>query len=272
MAEDEKSPAQQVVPLLAEDVFGVGSSCPGCGEQLGLKLALQVLGRCVLVNSDGSMSLLAKYPKTSFNVPYVNCGLNAAAAASALARSMQGSKTVERIVAYAGDTATFMHLADVIAAAGRNDNVIYICYNNRGSASLGHSHKNERSLAKSVALNCAYAATASIAHPDDYAAKLGKAAALSGFRFIEVLTPCPASWSFDPSMTVEVARLAVETGVWPLYEVENKKLTLTRRPRLEPVERYLSLQKKLSFSAEEIAALQESVRRNYRMLSEGRLS
>ncbi|MBI2578390.1 MAG: hypothetical protein HYW26_01635 [Candidatus Aenigmarchaeota archaeon] len=271
----EKSAAQKVAPQLIRDVFGVGTSCPGCGEQLGLKIALQALGRCILVNSNGSVSLLAKYPRTSFNVPFVNCGMNAAAAASAIARAQNRPevKNPEKVVVYAGDAATSMHLGDVIAAADRGDNVIYICYNNKGSGSVNHASRVEKSITKSVALSCAYAATASMAFPDDYAAKLAKSAAMSGFKFIEVLTPCPVSWSFDPSITVEVARLAVETGVWPVFEVENKKVSLTRRPlRLEPVEKYISLQKRFSFSEEEMTAVQEAVKKNYRMLSEGKLA
>lgn len=264
---DERSPAQQVAPQLIREMFGTGTGCPGCGEQLGLKIALQVLGRCILVNSNGSMSLLAKYPKSSFNVPFLNCGLNAASAASALSRN-----TKEKIVVYAGEGATAMHLGDLFEAAGRGDKIIYICYNNRGFSSAGHSSRNEKSLARSVAMACPYAATASVAFPDDFMAKLRKAET-AGFSFIELLAPCPASWSFDPSMTVEVARLAVESGVWPLYEVENKKVSLTRRPlRLEPVERYISMQKRFLFSAEETAAVQEFVKRNYRLLSEGRLA
>lgn len=258
---------QNIGPQLMRDVFGTGNSCPGCGEQLGLKMTLQILGRCILVNSDGTMSLLAKYPKTSFNVPYVNCGTNAAAAAAALSRNVK-----DVVLAYAGDGATLMHFDSLVQAAQRGDNFIYVCYNNKGFGSSDYVQKTEKSIAGSVALHAAYAATASIAFPEDFAAKLRKAAAMSGVKFIELLTPCPASWKFDSSITVEVARLAVETGLWPLYEVENKRVNLTKRPsRLEPIERYFSLQKRFTLTDEEKSAIQETAKRNYKLLSEGKL-
>jgi len=265
---EEESKGLTFAPQLLRDVFGVGTSCPGCGEQIGLKISLQVLGKCVLVNSDGSMALLAKYPKTSFNVPYVNCGLNAAATASALSRY---SSNV--ILVYAGDAATLMHLDSLIAAAYHGDNFIYVCYNNKGFGSVDHSYRQEKSIASSIALHAVYTATASIAYPEDFVTKLRKAAALQGVKFIEILTPCPATWKFDPSITIEVARLAVESGVWPLYEVENKKVVLTKRPsRLEPIDRYLSLQKRFSFTDEEKNVIQETAKRNYKLLSEGKLA
>ena len=84
-----------------------------------------------------------------------------------------------------------------------------------------------------------YAATAAVSHVDDLIVKVKKASALRGFRFLHVLTPCVAGWGYRSELTVEMSRLAVETGVFPLVEIEGgTKLTITMRPRPQPLEKY----------------------------------
>jgi pyruvate/2-oxoacid:ferredoxin oxidoreductase beta subunit len=111
-----------------------------------------------------------------------------------------------------------------------------------------------------------YSASASVSHLDDYIGKLKKALSLQGLRFIELFSPCPES-GFDPSNTIEVARLAVETGTWPLYEFDRGRFSLTYKPtRLEPVVSYLEAIG-VSKTQEEITAIQERVRKKWKRLS-----
>ncbi len=229
-------------------------ACPGCGSLLALKIALQILDNHNLVLSPGELSPLIKYPVSYFNLPVMHAS-NPAAAATALAR-------MNPVVVYAGDGSTAANLASVMQAAGRNENIIYICYNNSGYASLGFSA--EKRFARSIP--AAYAATAAVSHVEDYVKKLEKAAQLSGFRFIEVLTPCPRLWKFDVSNTIEISRTAVETAYWLLYEIVDDKLEVTSRPqKIEPLERFLQMQKRfLPQRTTEI--IKETINKNIKLL------
>ena len=229
-------------------------NCPGCGPQLGLKIALQEIENPILVNSSGCMSELG-LPNS------IHCGLNGAACASAVSKSYEGN-----VICYSGDGATHMNLQAVIAAAERRDNVIYICYNNQGYCYMGRPFKDLLSFAQVVP--AMYSATASIAYPEDYAKKIRKALTIEGFKFIEILSPCPVILKSDPSNTVAIARMAVETGLWPLYEIRKKKMTLTHKiDKLEPIERYFELQERFKPSPEEMQALQESINKKWKYYS-----
>ena len=239
MDEDAEEQPFVVDPLIAElaaknkVVLSGNPCCPGCGCLLGLKLALQALDIRVLVLSRGCMGLLTDYPPS---VTTVRLSANAVAVAGAIARSHAP------VLVYAGDGATRLYLASVAAAAARNDNVLYICYNNLGSCATGMPGVG--TAAPSV--NAAYAATAAVSHPEDYLRKLRKAAQTPGFRFIEVLTPCPRA-GFNAANTIEVSRAGVESGFWPLYEVQSKRIEVTYKPpRRETVERFIEMQERLA--------------------------
>lgn len=257
--QEEKITVEPEILALAEKnkiVMRSNPLCPGCGSILGLKLALQIIDNPVLVVSSGDISLFGRYK--SLSVPFVHVGLNAAAAASGIARA--GGK----VVVYAGDGATNIHLSSVLAAARRKDNVLYICYNNRGYGNI-QSTGNVFSTARNI--EASYVATASVSHIEDYIKKLKKAAAMSGFRFIEVLCPCPAAWGYDVSNTIEVARLAVETASWVLYEIVDDKTEITSRPpKIEPLERYIESHSMFDKNENEIKKLKETVNKNLKLL------
>lgn len=233
-------------------VFYSNSLCKGCGSLLGLKIALQATD-CMLVVTPGCMSDIRKYlPTMSMEVK------NASAFASGISK---------KILIFAGDGMTDAYLQSILSAAERNENVLYICNNNQGYCYLGVN--KEKSFARLIPAN--YVATASISHPEDYIRKLNKANAINGFRFIDLFCPCPKFWGFDPSNTIQIARIAVETGFWPLYEIMDKKVEITvKTPRLEPLERYFSMQKRYK-DFKEIGNIKEKINKNYRLLSEGKL-
>lgn len=246
-----------------KQLHNFGDGCPGCGVVLAAKLLLQTVDNIILINSTGSMT-----PFMKVNVPFMHAGLNAVSVAKGVCHGLEKTEkkpkakqeTGTKVVVFAGDGATAMHFASILDA---KEDILYICANDYGYSSIGHY------LGKSFApllAKTAYTATASVAHPEDYVAKLKKAAGKSGFRFIEVLCPCPVAWGYEPSNTMEVGRVAVETGVWPLYEIEKGAVNLTKRPnRLEPVEHFGQVQKKLPSPS------QDEVNARWKLLTEGRL-
>lgn len=239
---------QQLKPL-----SNFGDGCPGCGSVLGLKLLLQTLDNIILVNSTGAMTPFIK------SGTFVHAGLNAAAVARGIARSLD-EKNKATVVVYGGDGAASINLSSLMNA---KENIIYVCANDFGYNSINYQM---RKSFVPLMRNASYSATACIAYPQDYILKLKKAASVRGFKFIDLLAPCPVAWGYEPSNTMEVGRVAVETGVWPLYEAEKGNTNLTKRPnRLDTVEHFAQVQKKLQKFD------QEAVNRDWKLLTEGRL-
>lgn len=234
-----------------------GDGCTGCGSLLALKLLLQSLENIILVNSTGSVTPFIK------SVPFIHAGLNAISVARGIAHGTEKGtekKPGAKVVVFAGDGATALHIASLLEA---REDILYVCANDYGYTSI--DYYLGRSFVPLLS-NASYAATACVAHPEDYVAKLRKAAGMVGLRFIEVLCPCPVAWQYEASNTMEVGRVAVETGIWPLYEVKNGSVNLTKRPnRLEPVEHFAQVQKKLP------PANQEQINAWWKLLTEGRL-
>jgi len=229
-------------------------ACPGCGSLLALKIALQVIDNHALVLSEGEISPMIKYPVSYINGVTLHAA-DPAAAASALSTNYP-------VIVYAGEGVTARTLDSVMLAARRNDNILYICYNNAGSSLAGIS--SEKRLARSIPAG--YAATAALSNMEDYIRKLRKASKMAGFRFIEVLAPCPRMWKYDASNTIEISRIAVETAYWLVYEIVDEKLEITSRPqKIEPLERFTQLQKRI-FSSDVIENLKETVNKNIKLL------
>jgi len=233
-----------IAQMLAASRLNV-PGCVGCGSLLGMKIALAAMEsrKPVFVVSESVYET-----PVPFHVSH-----DPAAAASAIACAMPENI----VIAYANDTITSASLASLNIAMRKNAGFIYICCNE--SVSYGR-------VADALG-GASYLATASVAFPEDFIAKLGKAANVNGFRFIELHSPCPEKWAFDTSNTIEVARLAFETGFWQIFEIENRRLLLTKRPmRLEPVARYLE-----SFKSEPADGLDEKIQQDWKMLNQGRL-
>jgi len=170
------------------------------------------------------------------------------------------------VLVYAGDGATYdSGIQSLLGAFYRRENIIYVCYNNQMSASevrktsstpIGADIREKtfgnllqsKNLEK-VMLSCgaSYVATACVALPDDYMEKLSNASNIVGPKFINLLCPCPIYWGFETNKGLEIGKLAVQTGVWPLYEVFNGVVRITYRPKkLRPVDDYLNKQKRFS--------------------------
>ncbi len=241
--EEVKVEVNPLIKEIAEKPSPIGSNslAPGCGALLGLKLALQSIGECVVVTSPGYMTLVYK----SINVPFL-CVDNPVAAAAAVSEKYP-------VMVYADECSTRRCLQSFLTLKRRN--VIYICYKDQGRSGKSIMLND---IAKNVPSS--YSCTASISEIEDYIKKLRKAVEKKGLKFVELFAPSPELMRFDPSNTIEVARMAVETGIWPLYEKDGKLSFTKKLTKLEPVERYTEMLD-IKLSEDEIKKLQERAKK-----------
>jgi pyruvate ferredoxin oxidoreductase beta subunit/2-oxoisovalerate ferredoxin oxidoreductase beta subunit len=222
--------------------------CPGCGATIAMKLALQALGEKTMVVIPACCwgVIAGPYPQSALKVPILHTAFaTACAAASGLraALDMRGD-TETNILSWAGDGGTFdIGFQSLSGAVERNEDCIFVCYDNEAYMNTGvqrssatpygtrttttPSDKWKKTGKKNImealaAHRIPYAATASIGYPDDLMRKFKKAGEMKGgSRFIHVLATCPTGWRIGSELSVKVARLAVQTNVFPLYEVED---------------------------------------------------
>jgi pyruvate ferredoxin oxidoreductase beta subunit/2-oxoisovalerate ferredoxin oxidoreductase beta subunit len=219
------------------------TNCGGCG----MSTALTMLGRA-LENEQCSLVIPAccgivtagAFPTTSYGVPVLASTFGSAPAfASGVAAVVELNREQIHVICWAGDGGTYdIGLASLSAAAERDENLIYICYDNeiygntggqRSSATPvfartattpgGKTQQKKDILEIVTAHRVPYAATLSIAHPDDFRSKVRTALDKKGFRFLLIHSPCPTGWKSEPADSIELVSLAVRSGVFPLYEV-----------------------------------------------------
>ena len=259
---------------LEEYILPGNAACPGCPSTLGLRITLKALGKktILIIPACCTAVIESLYPHTSFNVPVLNIAFEAAAAtASGVVSALrkQGKNDVN-VVVWAGDGGTYdIGLQAMSGAFERNTDFIYICYNNQiysntgiqrsgatpygawTTTTVGGKEEFSKDLGAIVrAHHIPYVATASVSHPEDLYRKVKKAMGIRGPKYIEILAPCPPGWRFSMDKTIEMGKLAVETGIWPLYEYENEKMIFNSTSRLifegkfkrKPIEEWLKPQ------------------------------
>ena len=254
-------------------------ACQGCGEALGARYALDAAmrvtnGQLIAVNATGCLEVFTTpYPETSWQLPWMHSLFgNAAAVATGVAAAMRvkGKRDV-RVIAQGGDGGTtdigFQCLSGMFE---RNDDVLYICYDNEGymntgvqrssatppaartatTPAVGSEPGNVFGTGKSVpriavAHRIPYVATATVADLHDLERKVVKAMSIRGARYLQIDVPCPLGWGAASHDTIRLARLAVETGFYPIFEAEHGKITAVRKIRQpRPVTEYLKPQKR----------------------------
>ncbi|MEW6658961.1 MAG: thiamine pyrophosphate-dependent enzyme [Thermodesulfobacteriota bacterium] len=263
-------------PLPSVHLLGTGTPmCAGCGGLEVLHEVYDLLGtKTVFVNAAGCLTLLATYPFTPFRGSWLYTAMASAPAGAQgvrdaldllLEKGRMGPEEDLEVVVLTGDGSAYgMGLSATSSAMERDLNFLYLCYDNEGFGNTGQQYSEATPHAARTATSLGargclgykkdlfaiwtahqpvYAATAVGAEPLDLARKIEKAKNLQGPRLILTLAPCPPGWDFEPQATVEIGRLAVKTGVWPLKEYVDGQVVHTKipRPRL-PVEEYLQRQ------------------------------
>ena len=279
LAEDERS-----VQANMERTNSLNSghrACQGCGEALGARYAIDAAmratnNRLIAVNATGCLEVFSTpYPETSWQIPWIHSLFgNAAAVASGVAAALRRTgRTDVRVVAQGGDGGTTdIGFGCLSGMFERNDDVLYICYDNeaymntgvqRSSATppaartattmaVGHEPGNVFGTGKNVPLiamahHIPYVATASVANLRDLEFKVTRAMDMHGARYIHIHVPCPLGWGSLPADTIKIARMAVESGLFPLFEAEHGEITgRTTIRRQVPVTEYLQLQKRFA--------------------------
>jgi pyruvate ferredoxin oxidoreductase beta subunit len=290
--------------ITKKEYFSPGHrACQGCAEALAVRLVAKALGQNVIVSSaTGCMEIVSSpLPFTNWRVPWIHVAFeNTSAVASGVEA---GTKALIRkgklpdkgtvFLGMGGDGATTdIGLQSLSGAFERGHNFLYVCYDNEAYMNTGIQRSSstpfgaatttspagklkpgqitwKKNMAEiAVAHNIPYVATACSSYPFDLIQKVKKAARTNGPAYVHVLSVCPTGWRVPPNKAIWIGRLAVETGVFPLYEVENGKYRITVDvPELKPVLNYLKPQGRFRhLTPERIDQIQERVTREYNQL------
>ncbi len=292
--------------LTQKEYFAPGHrACQGCAEALAVRLVAKALGRNVIVASaTGCMEIISSpLPFTSWRVPWFHVAFeNTAAVASGIEAALKvlmkkGRLPQKKIVtlAMAGDGGTAdIGLQSLSGAFERGHDFIYICTDNEaymntgiqrssstpfgastttspvGKVIMGQVTWKKNMPAIAVAHNIPYVATACPSYPIDLVQKVKKASEIKGPAYVHILSVCPTGWRSAPELSIKLGRLAVETGVFPLYEVEGGRYRLSMDfPALKPVKEYFKFQGRFRHLTDEmIQEIEEKIRKEYEELRE----
>ncbi len=290
--------------ITEEEPFVPGHrACSGCGEVLAVRLAAKAAGKnIIVVNATGCMEVVASpFPYTSWRVPWVhtlfeNTAAVASGAEAGLKSLIAKGKLADqgtKIMALAGDGGTSdIGLQALSGALERGHDFLYVCLDNEAYMNTGIQRssatpygaatttspvgkvisgqvtwkKNMPAIA--VAHDIPYVATASPSYHKDLMRKVAKGLSIPGPAYLHVLSVCPVGWRCATDITIKIGRLAVKTGVFPLYEVENGRYKLNiSPPQLTPIKEYLQLQGRFRHLSEDTTnEIQDRVHREYAKL------
>jgi pyruvate ferredoxin oxidoreductase beta subunit len=274
-----------------KSLFKVGhTACAGCGQAIAAKLVIEAAGpNTIVVNNTGCLEVFStKYPETAWNVPWIHSLFeNAAAVASGVEAALKylGKKDSTNVIAQAGDGGTAdIGLQAISGMLERGHDILYVCYDNEaymntgvqrsgltpfstntttspaGKNSFGNIRPKKPMPEIALAHGIPYVATASVAFIPDLQRKVKKAFSIKGPKYMQIHVPCPLGWRHETDQTLQVAKLAVETGLYPIIEYENGTLISRRQITPKPVEEYLKSQgrfKHLLNNPEVIKQIQE---------------
>ncbi len=259
-----------------EEFFAPGHGmCAGCAAPIIVKWVLKIAGpNTIVVNATGCLEVATTaYPRTSWRVPWLHVAFeNAAAAASGVEAAARAKGEKLNIIAFGGDGGTVdIGLQALSGMVERGHNILYVLYDNEAYMNTGIQRSGatpwgawtttskvgeanpigklrpKKPVARIIAAHdAAYVATANPAIFQDFKKKVEKALNTDGPKFLHVLSSCTTGWRHDPSKTIEILRLAADTGLFPLYEIENgdiENMRITYKPKqFKPVEEYLKMQ------------------------------
>jgi len=253
------------------------TGCAGCGQAIGARLVLKAAGKRVIVaNATGCLEVFTTaYPRSSWEVPWIHSLFeNPAAVASGMevALKAMGRYDDVKIIAQAGDGGTAdIGMGCLSGMFERGHDILYVCYDNEGYMNTGYQRSSLTPLGArtttsppgqlswgnktrkknlpfiALAHGVPYVATATVGEPRDLMRKVKKALEIEGPKYLHLLVPCVPGWGYESNLSVELARLAKETYLFPVFEVENGVITKVRRPKeRKPVEDYLRPQRRFA--------------------------
>lgn len=305
----EKEEVELFVPRLVttEENFASGHrACIGCGEALAVRHVCKALGKnVIIVNATGCIEIISSLlPQTSWCVPWIHTlfenvaavvsGIESAYKAKVRKGKIPPAKEV-KFVGFAGDGGTSdIGIQALSGAMERGHNFLYCCFDNEaymntgiqrssstpygawtttapvGKKSIGQTTWKKNMPEIAVAHRIPYVATACPSYPFDLMDKVKKGAEIEGPAYVHILSPCPTGWRCQPNLSIELGRLAVETGVFPLYEVINGEYRLSfDLPELKPVKEYMKKQGRFRHLTEDvIEKIQARVEAEYLELKE----
>lgn len=268
--------------------------CPGCGAAIAMRFTLKALGdKTIVVLPACCWSIIAgPYPQSTLKVPVIHSAFETGGAVASGVRAALDVKgdSETTVVTWAGDGGTFdIGFQALSGAVERNEDFIYVCYDNEAYMNTGVQRSSstpygawttttpgqdwkkmrKKNIVEAlVAHRIPYAATANIAFPDDLVRKVQKAKGLKGSRFIHIYASCPTGWRIPSEMSVKIARMAVQTNIFPLYEVENGiKYTINYKPKEYLVREYFKLQGRFRYLTDrDLDQIQEMVNEDWELL------
>ncbi|MEW6328646.1 MAG: thiamine pyrophosphate-dependent enzyme [Candidatus Micrarchaeota archaeon] len=278
-----------------DELFTSGhTACGGCGAAIIFRMLMKILGHdTIVVNPTGCAEIFtSQFPRSAWRVPYIHSLFeNAPAVATGVRRALEAQgNNHTKVVVIAGDGATYdIGFGALSGMFERNEDVLYICYDNEAYMNTGvqrsgstplHARTTTSEAGKKIhgkpeikkpivdiaaAHRIPYAASANVAFFPDFERKIKKAMNMRGSRFINIFSTCDTGWGTATDIAFVLSKLAVETGVFKLFEIENGKLTLNYAPKkLTPVREYLALQRRFRhLSDEEINELQQMIYREW---------
>ncbi len=280
------------------ELFGKGHrACAGCGSAIAMRHALKAAGKnTIVVMATGCMEVVSTpYPETAWKVPWIHGAFeNAAAIASGVDRALEmlGKRDKINVLAIAGDGGAYdIGLQALSGAIERKHRMCFICYDNSGYQNTGAQRSGatpkyaatttspagkkihgkieyKKPMPLIVAAHNCYVATANIAFPQDFVKKVKKALSIKGPSYVQVFCPCVPGWKYPENLTIRIARLAFQSKITPLYEIENRMLKFTMKPSsIVPVKEYLKFQGRFKhLNDKEITELQKHFDEEYNNL------
>lgn len=261
-------------PEITESLLAPGhKACAGCGEALAARIIMDAAGPDIIVTAaTGCLEVFSTlYPQSAWKMPWIHSlfeNSSAVAAGIEVALKALGRENEAKVIAQGGDGATAdIGVGCLSGMFERGHDVLYVCYDNEAymntgiqrsgltpfeastttspSGEISWGNKTDKKPMPEIAAahKIPYVATATVGYIKDLEKKVKKALSIKGPKYLQVHCPCPLGWAHDPSLTIKVAKMAVQTGLIPIFEMENEKITSVRKiAKKQPVEEYLKLQ------------------------------
>ncbi len=267
------------------------TNCAGCGMSLGLQLLDQALDGQVpylVIPACCGIVTAGAFPTTAYGAPVAaSTFASSPAFATGIASVLRLNHEDASVICWAGDGGTYdIGIATLSAAAERNEDILYICYDNeiygntggqRSSATprdvvtttsvSGKTENKKDIMAVMAGHRIPYAATLSLAHRDDFLRKVRMAREMHGFRFLLMLSPCPQGWKSEPQESVELVREAVDCGLFPLYEIfDGLRYRINTRPQSNSLQPYLTKQRRYGRAIKDSEAILRRIHQQWSYL------